>query len=397
MENGDNPFTPGSGLDPPYLAGREGELRMFEDMLRRVERGRVRNIMLYGLRGVGKTVLLSRFASVCRDNGFLALTRYQYSLKDSNPDMFTDNIKHVLRSAVESHSKIESVKGKLRLAKEYIKPSAVGVPGIVYYEPSYSHDRKVPLVDHLIDYLVKNWKIIDELGHKGAIFLFDEFHMISDVKKNQWYALADFLGAVNEVQKQGYKYSLVLSGLPMMLKNVKTARSYTERMFTLMELSNLSKDDGRRAIVRPLADVDRSFSPRLVDAIIEDAGGYPYFIQFIACEVLQRFERKKIGLSEYKSVRSDLISNLRSDFFDQRMVDLTSREKKTLYLMSRVPEADMEFSSILNATGYNKGVLSSHLKRLEDKGIIYRHNRGHYRFALPMLKPYLDSVHAGRS
>ena len=389
-----NPFTPGSGLDPPYLAGREDELRVFDDMLRRVEDGGVGNIMLHGLRGVGKTVLLGRFAGACHDKGFLALTRYQYGLKDSNPDMFTDNIKYVLRSAVESHSKIESVKGKLRLAKEYTKPSAVGVPGIVYYEPSHSCDRKTPLVDYLADYLVKNWKIIDELGYKGAVFLFDEFHMICDIKKNDWHVLADFLGAMNEVQRRGYRYSLVLSGLPMLLKNVKTARSYTERMFKLVELSHLSKHDGRRAIVRPLVDVDRSFSPGLVDAILEDAGGYPYFIQFIACDVLQRFAKKKIGLNEYKSVRCDLIRSLRSGFFDQRMADLTSRERNVLYLMSRMPELDMEFSLILNATGYSKGALSSHLRRLGDKGIIYRHNRGHYKFALPMLKPYLDSAHA---
>lgn len=397
MASGANPFTPGSGLDPPYLAGRDEELRIFGDMLQRVGEGRVDNIILHGLRGVGKTVLLSRFASVCRDKGFLALTRYQYGLKDSNPDMFADNIKYVLRSAVESHSKIESAKGKLRPAKESIKPSAVGAHGIVYYEPSYSSGSRTPLVDCLADYLVKNWKVIDELGYRGAIFLFDEFHIICDVRKNSWYVLADFLGAVNEVQKQGYRYSLVLSGLPMLLKNVKTARSYTERMFKPVELTNLSKRDGRRAIVRPLADIDRNFSPGLVDAVIEDAGGYPYFIQFIACEVLQRFTAKRIGLNEYKSVRSDLIRNLRSDFFDQRMVDLSSREKKTLYLMSRIPEPDMEFSSILRATGYGKGALSSHLKRLEDKGIIYRHNRGHYKFALPMLKSYLDSTDDGSS
>ena len=390
MGGGGNPFTPGSGLDPPYLAGRERELRAFGNMLRSIGDGRVDNIMMYGLRGVGKTVLLGRFAGVCRDSGFLALTRYQYSAKESNPDMFTDNIKYVLRSAVESHSKIESVKGKIRLAKEYIKPSAVGVPGIVYYEPSYSYNKKEPLVDHLVNYLIKNWKIINELGYKGAVFLFDEFHMINDVKRNDWHVVADFIGAINEVQRQGYRYSVVLSGLPMMLKNVKTARSYTERMFNLVELSNLSLDDGRRAIVRPLEDVDRSFSPGLVDAILEDAGGYPYFIQFFACEVLQRFDKSKIGMREYKSVRGALVSKLRRNFFDQRMVDLSTRERKTLRLMSQIPETDMEFSSILAATGYSRGALSSHLGRLERKGIIYRHNRGHYKFALPMLKSYLD-------
>ena len=174
-----NPFTPGSGLDPPYLAGREGEVRAFGDMLRGVGDGRVGNIMLYGLRGVGKTVLLGRFAKACRDGGFLPLAGHQYSAKESNPDMFADSIECVLRGAVEPHPKAAPDKGGNRPAKGRARPPAAGDPGAACREPPSLRGRRGPLVDRLADYLVKNWKAVDGQGYRGAIFLLDEFHTIT--------------------------------------------------------------------------------------------------------------------------------------------------------------------------------------------------------------------------
>lgn len=389
-----NPFTPGSGLDPPYLAGREKELRAFDDMLRNVARGKVNNMVLYGLRGVGKTVLLRRFASVCRDKKFLPVTRYQYTPKDSDPNEFTAGIKHAVRSAIESSSRMEAAKGRLRSAGRHLKPASIGVPGLAYYEPSYAHGGRVPLGDHLTDYLAKNWKIIDGLGYDGAIFFLDEFHTVRDSKKDGWYALADFLGAVNDVQKDGCRYSLVLSGLPPVLRNIMAARSYAERMFGMVEVSALSLPDGRQAITKPLGDAGVEFTSALVDAVVKDSGGYPYFVQFFACEILQRTDAAKIDVKEYRRIKDGLVGKLYREFFSQRMAGISASERNTLYHMSRMPEADMRFSPIVNSTGRTKGAISSNLKRLEKKGLVYRHNHGLYAFALPMLGSYLSHTMA---
>ena len=366
-------------------------------MLQSIGDGKVANLLLYGLRGVGKTVLLKRFAESCRNKNFLPALRSQYSQKDSDPDEFTAGIKHVLRSAVGASSPLESTKGKIRLVGKYLKPASVGVPGLVYYEPSYTHGRQEPLVDHLAEYLIKNWQIIKDLGYKGTVFFLDEFHTLNDVKKNNWYVVADFLGAVNEAQKAGCGYSLVLSGLPILRKNIKTSRSYTERMFSLLEVSNLEPHDAKAALVRPLAGIGRHFSPRLVDAVINDTEGYPYFIQFFACEILQQIGKQKIGIKEYRSIRGGVIDRLYADFFDQRIADISAKEKNTLYHMSCMAEADMQFSLISNGIGGSKGAVSSHLHRLERKGLVYRHNHGLYKFALPMLRPYLLARHAPQS
>ena len=390
MINRVNPFTPGPGLDPPYLAGRGGELRAFDDMLLNVARGKVRNMILHGLRGAGKTVLLKRFAAACRGGNFLPVARYQHTAKDSDPSEFAPGIKRAIRGAIESSPRAGAAGGGLRSAGQRPEPSSAGAPGVACYDPLYAHGRREPLVDHLIDYLAKNWGIIDDLGYDGAILFLDEFHTVSDARKDGWYTLADFLGAVNEVQKDGCRYSLVLSGLPSVLGNVTEARSYAERMFGLVEVSGLSGPDGRQAVMRPLAAAGVEFDPALVDAVVEDSGGHPYFVQFFAREILRRIGMPRIGVKEYEPIRGDLIGELCREFFDQRMVDMSRSEKSTLYHMSRMPEAGVRLSSIVSATGRGRGAVSSHLKRLEKKGIVYRHGHGLYAFALPMLGQYLS-------
>ncbi len=314
---------------------------MFDEVLEGNRVGNMKNVLLHGLRGVGKTVLLRKFASMCRDEKFLPVVRHLYGPGDSDPVQFASGLKHALRGSIESSSRVEAAKGKLRTAGQYLKPSTVGISGLVY-EPSYDRDVQEPLTDHLVDYLTRNWKIVNDLGYVGVVFLLDEFHTVNDVK-DKWHTLGDFLGAVNNVQMQGQRYSLVLSGLPILVKNIKAGRSYTERTFKVTEVTGLSRLDAKKAILHPLNAVNRRFSPGLVNAVVKDAGGYPYFIQFFGCEILQRTPKDAVGLRDYKSVRTDILHSLYDDFFDLRMVDLIPGEKNTLYHMSLIPEADMSF------------------------------------------------------
>ena len=237
MRDRPNPFRPGAGVDPPYLAGRERELGIFDGVLRSTRDGNMKNVLLYGLRGVGKTVLLGKFASMCRGEKFLPMVRYMYGPVDSDPDKFVSGLKRAFRSAIETSPGAEAAKGKLRSAGQYLRPSTVGVSGLAY-EPSYGSD-KGPMADLLADYFVKNWKIIGDLGYAGAVILLDEFHMVNDVN-GKWCTLGDFLAAVNEAQRQGCRYSVALPGLPVLTRNVKKGRSYAERMFKLVEVSSLA-------------------------------------------------------------------------------------------------------------------------------------------------------------
>ena len=388
MSNHANPFRPGSGLRPPYLAGRDEELTRFSQMLQQIQEGQVRNLLVQGLRGVGKTVLLKEFVKICTDNKFLPVTRLQSSNKHSDPAEFTRALQHDLNRAMGSLSKMEKTKQKLQDAARHMKPQKIDVMGVGW---EFRHDpaSRVPLENQLVDYLEKWWKVVQENDYNGIVLLFDEFHTVVDVKPNNWYILTDFIGAVNEIQPNGCRYSLVLCGLPTLMPNVKAARSYAERMFGVMNVSNLDKENTKAAISKPLENTAWRFSDDLISTIAQDTGNYPYFIQFFCREIISRVGKDNIALDDYKKIEERLIGDLGRDFFDQRIEPLSAAQKRVLHTAASLPDPNLEFSSIRKSLDVGKGSLSSHLKRLEEKGLIYRSGRGAYRLAMPLLGKYL--------
>ena len=389
MPNNVNPFTPGSGLDPPYLAGRDGVLKEFFRMLQRVKAGKVENVLVYGIMGVGKTVLLNKFAQICSDEHVLPMLRLQYNAKYSNPQTFLDTLRHDLEYTIDEFSKLKRTKRKIRSAAKYLKPKSVEISGVLSYQPSYNGRSNSPLEDQIAECLVDAWTAIKKFKLEGVVFLLDEFHTVKNLQEKNWYTLTDFLGAINTVQIQGYKYSFVLCGLPPMTTNIKIARSYSERMFRSEYITNLEEPAARKAITEPLKKTKWHFSNELVSAVVRETDSYPYFIQFFANEIIERTGKKRIGIGDYKKIRDEILDKLGRDFFDKRMESLSNGQQNVLCLMAEIKENAMSFSSICNSLGMGKGPISNYLKRLEEKGLIYRLRRGDYQFSIPLLRTYL--------
>ena len=391
-----NPFKSGAGLDPPYLAGRRAEFEEFSLMLRDVRNGAVRNMAVHGLRGVGKTVLLTKFGRMCKDENFLPVSEPRYSAEQSDPAEFVGLFKYNLRSAIETFSKLERTKSKIQSVVHYIKPASVGVQGIMYYEPAYEPDQHMPMRNHMTDYLIKNWKVIEKGGYDGAVFLFDEFHTIRD-SNGKRFVLANFIGALDEAQKKGCRYAAVLCGLPILQNNLKEARSYSERMFKSLQVSMLEESDAKRAMTKPLECTKRKFSSALLSEIVEDTNCYPYFVQFYAKEILDRVDKDSIGVEDYRKVKGAIVDVLDRDFFDQRMEQLNNSQRAALYAMAGVQDADITFAAVKKLASINKGTFTKNLARLEEKGHIHKARHGVYRFSLPMFREYLRRKGPGGS
>lgn len=384
----DNPFNPGSGTPPPFLAGRDQELATFEDILESITKGRSTNVILTGLRGTGKTVLLNKFREICEREKFFPIMRSQFSLKHNDPEEFNNALKYKMNGAAESLSAKKKIVQKLQSIGSMLKPSTVGVPGMVYYEFAYKSDS-IPFEDYIENYLSSNWQIFEKNKYKGVVFLFDEFHLISDDVAKKHFVMTDFIGAINELQKNKLPYHLVLTGLPKLLLNVKKARSYSERMFTTIELNNLSRGEAASAISTPLNDSPRSFSRDLIDAIVDDTGQYPYFIQFYCRAIIEHTHKKRISRRDYESIKPTIIEQLDLDFFSSRIENLTKKEKEVLISMAGIAKEDLEFRDIRVTSTIAKNSLSQYLNRLEAKGLIHRHKHGTYRYSLPMLRDYV--------
>ena len=389
-----NPFNPGSGAPPPFLAGRNDEIKKFEVMLNSIKKNHNENLILTGLRGTGKTVLLNEFNRICLERGFFPIKRLQFSSKYCDPEEFIKALQYDISSAAISLSIKKKITKKLHSVGSYLKPKSVGIPDLFYYEPSYNSKSNIPFENHLEDYLSNNWKILDTNGFNGVVFWFDEFHTIYDISKKKQYVLGDFIAALNELQKKDFKYFAVFTGLPKLPLNVANSRSYSERMFKTMELGNLSKEEAKLAISKPLNKTQYSFQKSLIDKIIEDTGQYPYFIQFYCREIINNVNKKKITLNDYERIKVIIIKQLENDFFEPRIEKLSGKEEKLIIAMSKVTTKDIPFREILKKSKMEKTSLPSYLERLESKGLIYNHKYGVYRFSLPLLRTYIRKKYA---
>lgn len=137
-----NPFNPGSGSAPPYLAGRKSHLARFEETLNSIEQGKPENLLMTGLRGTGKTVLLEEFHKICARRNFLAIKRLQFSKKYSDPKEFELALSYDVRVAVESFSRLRWTGNKAKAIIQFLSPKKIGIPNVVYYEPSFKKSER---------------------------------------------------------------------------------------------------------------------------------------------------------------------------------------------------------------------------------------------------------------
>ena len=385
----DNPFNPGGGAMPPYLAGRHSEISAFERMVQRIRDGQAENLLVQGLRGMGKTVLMHKFHRMCIGNGLVPISRAQFSRRHSDPGEFARALKHGVRTGIETFSRLENAKERFTAAVKYVRPDVERRSGPTYREEPYDPDGRTPYEDHLQSYLVENWEIIEKSEYMGAVLLFDEFHPVRDEPKRSWYALSDFVGVLAEVQRHGCGYFSVFSGLPTLRPGINEARSYSERMFGLLDMASLGPDDAKKALSEPLRESKYTFSPDLIDQVAADTGGCPYFLQFFGREIINNADRTRIALGDYRRIRKMITARLDCDFYDERMDALSLGQKQVLAAMSKAEGDDAQLSEIRAASGMGGAGLARHLVRLEEKGMVHRHGRGAYRFSLPMLREYL--------
>lgn len=182
----------------------------------------------------------------------------------------------------------------------------------------------------------------------------------------------------------------VLCGLPNLKLNVKKARSYAERMFSNILVGNLCEEQARLAIECPLKESDYEFDEDLIDSLIRDTEGYPYFIQFYCKQLITNAGKQKIGTEDYSRIKPGIVKELDIGFFDPRFELASSEEQGVLCAMSKTTTENITFESITKATGKNKESVFRSLDRLERKGMTYNYKRGVYRFSIPLFREYLE-------
>ena len=377
-----NPFRPGNGVPPPYLAGRDSVLRAFDEFLD--ERPLHANWAITGLRGTGKTVLLGEFASRAERAGWLTLHR---ELGDRHRDdaCLADAIDEDCDALARRVSLLAGVSQALEGGFRQLRPRRVTV-GEVGYEPAYAA-RPSASADRMRSALAALDGDIADASRPGALLLYDEAHLLADDRSRERFPLSSLLAAFAAIQRETPRVRVVLSGLPTLSLNLKRARTYAERMFRHVVVGNLQHGDAWDALGIPLANSDRSFSTSLVGEIVESTDGYPYFLQFFGAYVCRSVASESVSTTDYRAVEPALLHELDLAFFDDRFEGASPTEQRVLEAMAREP-GQIRLSQLRPRLD-DVASLDLVVRRLVERGLVYRATRGTYDFALPLFRPYI--------
>ena len=390
-----NPYRPGAGHMPPYLAGREGEYAEFDRLLGQDQI--LENLVLTGLRGVGKTVLLETFKPRTVDKGWLWATADLSESASISESTLAERLLADL-ALITSSSTIADPTAKHEVGfAAQAQPKEVPLSHKVLVDV---YNRTPGLTaDKIKATLEFAWENLRDQEHHRVIFAYDEAQNLSDHAGKEQFPLSVLLDVFQSIQSKGIPFMLVLTGLPTLFPKLVDARTYAERMFRVMTLTRLSEDESREAILRPIevAGCPVRLTPRSVDLIIHESAGYPYFIQFIGREVYDVFIRQHADEAE-KEVPVDAIQRkLDADFFAGRWARITDRQRELLWVVAHLERSDEEFTILelkekareLLAKPFSASHANQMLASLAEKGMIYKNRLGKYSFAVPLLGRFI--------
>jgi len=389
-----NPFKPGAGHPPPYLAGREQEIADFKQHLGQEDI--LKNVILTGLRGTGKTVLMdNRYKPLAQKEGWVWVgSDFSESSFLTEQHLCTRLLTDL--SVYTSALKVPTEKGSFGFAVEDESDS-------LDFELLMDFFDQQPglTVDKLKATLEIVWAAAQNKGIKGIIFAYDEAQLVTDHKDRHEYPLAILLECFQSLQKKGVKYLLLLTGLPTLFSRLVESRTYAERMFTVQELGRLSDQESRKAIEVPVKDSRWQFTEYGVQKIIDVTDGYPYFIQFICRDT---FDHLKSNPDDTGIPIQSITRKLDSDFFAGRWDQLTDRQRELLYCVAQLPDPDEEFaigdvvdmSTKLDMKKFAAGDISQMLPRLIEKGLVFKNRHGKYSFAVPLFSRFILRKLEGR-
>lgn len=395
-----NPYAPGAGQRPPELAGRDEQLAQFDVVLERVSRGRPeRSMVLTGLRGVGKTVLLNALRSAA------VRKRWGTGKLEARPDQ---GLRRPLSSALHQairelgHPQQDDVDHVLGVLKAFAQREAgpaaklaekwnPGIDVVARKGRADSGDIEIDLVELFTDI----GGLAADVGKGIAVFI-DE---MQDLGPDDISALC---AACHEISQSGLPVIVVGAGLPHLPAVLSASKSYSERLFRYQRIDRLSREAADAALERPAGDEDAAYTGEALEAMYAATGGYPYFIQAYGKEVWDLAPRSPITADDVKVAAPAAEAELAVGFFGSRYERATPGEREYLRAMADVA-VDMaatgqgridDIGSVATADvairlGKKPQSLSPARDALLKKGLIYSAERGLIAFTVPHFGRYL--------
>lgn len=398
-----NPYSPGVGTRPPFLAGRGDQIRLFERLLDDYPEKR-RNLRITGLRGVGKTVLLKEYERIAKRNEWVVVRRELGPRLMEEVD-FAAAVSEYLREAVETLSLKARVKRGISSALEAVGQVQVRIGDELTLSVGAGTVRPTGSVleDRLRRAIIEVGTVARAQG-RGVALLFDEAHSVYDRPKQHQYPLGALLSAMvaaQDEEEEPLPVMLVLCGLQPLTANIHAARSNAERLFRAGEIGNLSlaPESGAlsaaaQALVRPAETI--VYGEGVAERVAGDVSGYPYFIQWFGEALWDAadLEGSEVITHElYEREQPAIQQSLDDEFFEPRYRDARKGDQGTLRIAASLDGECFTKSDLDTVAKRSSGALSVSLSRLISDNLVYRDQHGVYAYTAPLFGDFVRRRH----
>lgn len=381
-----NPYTPNAGAEPQAVVGRDDQLGSFDLLLARIERGRTEQSMIItGLRGVGKTVLLGQFRAKALERDWVVV---ELEVSKNDESHFRSALATKLRTALFELSPKARWTDRFKHAAAVLKSFTVSLDAGGTWSAGLDVDAAEGFADHsnLALDLTDVFVALGEAAHereRGVVLLLDEVQFLS---KPQLEAIIE---ALHKMVQRKLPVTLVGAGLPQIAELAGDAKSYAERLFKFPSIGNLGDKDAEAALTKPAAEEGISYADDALDKAVELTGGYPYFLQELGYAVWTVAEGPTITHEDILLAVPGYEAKLDESFFRVRLDRATELQRAYLRAMAALGPAPQKASDVAEVMGRTSTNLGPTRAELINMGLLYTPDHGYAAFTVPHFDKFL--------
>lgn len=386
-----NPFAPGAGTPPPALVGRDALQEAVRVAVERAKVGRpTKSLLMVGLRGVGKTVLLDEMRNSAEARGIQTL-RIEAPENRSLPSILAPELRQCLLRLSRNEKAKALAKRALRGLAGFAKGLKVKFEDI---EVGYDYEPEAGLADNgdlehdLRDLLESAGAAAKAAGTALAIFV-DELQYVQEDQ------LAALITSLHRTAQANLPVILVGAGLPQLRARTGRAKSYAERLFDFPEVGPLAPDLAKSAILRPAKEQGVDVTPDALNLVVTETHGYPYFLQEWGKHAWDAATKSPINRKDVLAASTAAVAALDESFFRVRLDRLTPVEKRYLRAMAQLGEGPHRSGDIAEVLGRQVTSLGPTRSQLIEKGMIWSPNHGDTAFTVPLFDEFMLRIMPG--
>jgi hypothetical protein len=380
-----NPFSPGAGSPPPELVGRDPIIEKARILFGRIkERRAEKSLLLTGLRGVGKTVLLNELERLASSTGYRTVVVEAHEDKPLGP-LIAPHLRGVLYNLDRVAGAGDKVKRGFRVLRSFVGALKVTYKDVEFgldVDPEKGSADSGDIEIDLPNLFVAVGEAADERGSAVALFI-DEVQYFSGKE------LGALIMAMHRVQQRQLPIVLLGAGLPILPGLAGESKSYAERLFSFPEVGALNADESAEALREPTLAAGVVFEPEALDEVFRLTKGYPYFLQEWGYQSWNHAPLTTITRDVVVSATSTVIERLDQNFFRVRFDRLTPGEKRFLRAIAELGPGPQRTGDIADALRVKVTSLGPLRARLIKKGMVYSPAHGDMAFTVPLFDEFM--------